>query len=270
MRGGASGESPPDAASVIGPDRATLLTTLFLFVIAIAAWAHVLLRPMAMDDMAGMEMAMSPTLADGAPYVGAWAVMMAAMMLPSALPMIRLYAATLRTITSSSGKAVRIAAFTLVYLAIWAVIGIPIYLASVALSAVGPGALAYGVAGVLVIAGAFQFSPLKQRCLQQCRSPLGFLLGHWRDGWRGGLMMGAAHSLYCLGCCWALMIVLVVAGAMGLIWVLLIAAVVAAEKLLPRGEWIARTTGIALVLLGIAVAIRPSLAGALRAGGHSM
>ena len=82
--------------------------------------------------------------------------------------------------------------------------------------------------------------------------------------------MGAAHELYCLGCCWALMIVLVVAGAMGLIWVLLVAAVVAAEKLLPRGEWIARTTGVALVLLGVAVAVRPSLAVALRAGGYSM
>jgi predicted metal-binding membrane protein len=83
-------------------------------------------------------------------------------------------------------------------------------------------------------------------------------------------MMGATHALYCLGCCWALMIVLVVAGAMGLIWVLLIAAIVAAEKLLPRGEWIAQTTGIALVLLGLAVAMRPTLAEVLRAGAHSM
>src|SRR5439155_1652692 len=83
-------------------------------------------------------------------------------------------------------------------------------------------------------------------------SPLGFLFGHWREGWQGGLAMGRAHALYCLGCCWALMLVLVVAGAMGLLWVLLIAAVVAAEKLLPRGEWIARTIGVALVLRGVA------------------
>jgi predicted metal-binding membrane protein len=82
--------------------------------------------------------------------------------------------------------------------------------------------------------------------------------------------MGRAHALYCLGCCWALMVVLVVAGAMGLVWVLLIAAIVAAEKLLPRGEWIARATGIALVLLGIAVAVRPGFALLLRAGTHSM
>ena len=82
--------------------------------------------------------------------------------------------------------------------------------------------------------------------------------------------MGRAHALYCLGCCWALMVVLVVAGAMSLAWVLLIAAIVAAEKLLPRGEWIARTTGIVLVLLGLAVVVRPSLAIVLRAGSHSM
>src|SRR5204863_297762 len=95
--------------------------------------------------------------------------------------------------------------------------------------------LAYGIAGVLVVAGFFQLSPLKQVCLRHCRSPLGFLLGHWHAGWRGAVAMGWAHAIYCLGCCWALMVVLVVAGAMGLPWVLLIACVVASEKLLPRG-----------------------------------
>jgi len=270
MRAGTPGQSAPDAAAVVGRDRATVLTTLVLLVIAAAAWARVLVLPMAVDDMAGMEMAMSPTLVDGAAYVTAWGVMMAAMMLPSALPMIRLYAATLRKTASTWGRAARIGLFTIMYLGSWALSGIPIYFAGVGLGAISARGLAYGIAGVLVVAGVFQLSPLKHVCLRQCRSPLGFLLGHWREGWRGGLTMGGAHALYCLGCCWALMLVLVVAGAMGLIWVLLIAAVVAGEKLLPRGEWIARTTGVALVLLGVAVAVRPSLAVALRAGGHSM
>src|SRR5438876_546586 len=126
-------------------------------------------------------------------------------------------------------------------------------------------ALAYGVAGVLLLAGIFQLSPLKQVCLRHCRSPLAFLLGHWRAGSLGGLAMGWAHARYCLGCCWALMVVLVVAGAMGLPWVLLIACVVASEKLLPRGEWIARMTGVALAVLGVIVTLRPGLAMALRA-----
>src|SRR5207237_2201368 len=221
--------------------------------------------PMAMGDMAGMEMAMSPTVVDGVGYVAAWAVMMAAMMLPSAMPMIRLYAATLRNTASAWGKVVRIGLFTLMYLGIWALTGIPIYFASVGLSAISARAVAYGIAGVLIVAGVFQLSPLKQVCLRHCRSPLGFLLGHWRAGWRGAVSMGWAHALYCLGCCGALMVVLVVAGAMGLPWVLLIACVVAAEKILPRGEWIARTTGVALALLGVAVAVQPHLATALRA-----
>src|SRR5437879_3024593 len=267
MRAGTSGESTPDAAAVTGRDRATVLTTLSLLVIAAAAWAQVLVLPMAMDDMAGMEMAMSPTVVDGVGYVAAWAVMMAAMMLPSALPMIRLYAATLRNTASAWGKVVRIGLFTFMYLGIWALTGIPIYFASVGLSAISARALAYGIAGVLVVAGVFQLSPLKQVCLRHCRSPLGFLLGHWREGWRGGLTMGAAHAVYCLGCCWALMLVLVVAGAMGLIWVLLVAAVVAAEKLLPRGEGIGRPTGVALVPVGGAGADRPAVRAAGGGGG---
>jgi predicted metal-binding membrane protein len=130
--------------------------------------------------------------------------------------------------------------------------------------------LGYGIAAVLVGAGLFQISPLKQTCLRHCLSPLGFFLGHWRAGWRGSLAMGWAHATYCLGCCWALMAVLVVAGAMGLASVLLISLAVAAEKLLPGGAWTARGVGIALVLLGLAVALRPDLAMALRAGAQSM
>jgi len=247
-----------------------VVATVLLLVVAIAAWVRVLVAPMGSDDMAGMGMARSPSLTEGVTYVAAWAVMMTAMMLPSALPMIGLYAATQRNAGNAALKALRVGTFALTYLGLWALTGIPIYFASVALSAISAGVLAYVVAAVLVLAGIFQLTPLKQVCLRHCRSPLGFLFGHWREGWQGGLTMARAHAIYCLGCCWALMLVLVVAGAMGLPWVLLIAVVVAAEKLLPRGEWIARTTGAALILLGIAVAVRPGLATALRAGSQAM
>jgi len=262
-------ESLPDATALAGRDPASVLTSALLLVLAAAAWARVLLSPMASDDMAGMSMAMTPAFSDGLAYVAAWAIMMAAMMLPSAVPMIGLYAATQRS-ASPGGRVAAVALFTSTYLGLWALTGVPIYLVSVALGALGETALAYGIAGLLVIAGIFQFSRLKQVCLRHCRSPLGFLLGHWRAGWRGGVAMGRAHALYCLGCCWALMVVLVVAGAMGLAWVLLIAAGVAAEKLVPRGEWVARLTGVVLVLLGVAVAVHPGLAAALRAGARSM
>ncbi|HXJ83265.1 MAG TPA: DUF2182 domain-containing protein [Candidatus Methylomirabilis sp.] len=214
-----------------------------------------------------MTMFMPVTLSDALAFVASWGVMMTAMMLPSALPMISLYGATQRG--GAAPRGVPVAVFTLVYLAMWAASGVPVYLAHAALMALSPRAFAYGVTAILLGAGVFQLSPLKQACLRACRSPLGFLLGHWRAGLRGSLALGWSHAMYCLGCCWALMLVLVAAGAMGLAWVLLIAAIVAAEKLLPRGDWIARATGGAFLLLGVAVALRPNLVTALR-GGHAM
>jgi len=245
-------------------DRATLVTYAGLLAVTVAAWAALLRSPMSGGNMDGMQMVMTPTAADAAAYVVAWGVMMAAMMLPSALPMVGLYAATQRG-ASALARAVAIAAFAATYLGLWAASGLPIYVFGLALMALTPPAVAHVTAGVLVIAGVFQLSPLKLACLRRCRSPLGFFMGHWRGGWRGGLAMGWAHAWYCLGCCWALMVVLVAAGAMGLPWVLSIACLVAAEKLLPAGEWIARVSGLALVLLGVAVALFPRLVTALRA-----
>jgi predicted metal-binding membrane protein len=245
-------------------DRATVVTYAALLVVTVAAWLVMLASPMGGDDMAGMEMMMAPTVHDGVVFVIGWAIMMAAMMLPSASPMIGLYAALQRD-AAPTAKIGAVALFALMYATLWALTGVPVYVASLGLMAVAPATLAYTIAAVLIVAGVFQLSPLKQVCLRHCRSPLGFLLGHWSRGWRGAVRMGWAHALYCLGCCWALMVVLVVAGAMGLPWVLLIACMVAAEKTLPRGEWIARTTGVALALLGVAVALQPPLASVLRA-----
>src|SRR5207248_11221199 len=163
-------------------------------VVTAVAWVATLRAPMGAGDMAGMQMVTTPTVADAAAYVAAWAVMMAAMMLPSALPMIGLYAAAQRNATSAAARAAAVVAFATMYLAVWAASGVPIYFAALALMAVTPVTLAYATAGVLVGAGAFQLSPLKQVCLRHCRSPLGFFVGHWRRGWRGGLAMGLAHA----------------------------------------------------------------------------
>ena len=249
--------------------RGTVITHVVLALITAGAWIHVARTMPGGDDMAGMDMSMAPTLLDAVAYVVAWAIMMAAMMLPSALPMIGLYAGTQKA-ASAPARLASVALFALMYLGLWALTGLPVYAASLLLMAITAQTLAYVVATVLVVAGVYQLTPLKQMCLRHCRSPLGFLLGHWRAGIRGALGMGAAHAVYCLGCCWALMVVLVVAGAMSLPWVLLIASAVAVEKLVPRGEWIARLTGVALVLLGVAVAVRPALAAGLRSSGASM
>ena len=268
MLSGSLPESASGLAVLRRRDGVTVVTCALLIAITAVAWVQVVSSAMTPDPMQGMFMA--PTVVDGLVYVAGWTVMMAAMMLPSALPMIGLYAATQRSGEGPAGKILPVTLFTLVYLGVWAATGVPMYFASTLLAGSNTVALGYGIAVVLVVAGIFQISPLKQMCLRHCRSPLGFFLGRWRAGWRGSLVMGWAHALYCLGCCWALMVVLVVAGAMGLAWVLLISAAVAAEKLLPGGIWIARGVGVALVLLGLAVAIRPDLAIALRAGGHSM
>lgn len=246
-------------------DRVTLLTSIGLLLIAAAAWVVVVRSSLRGDDMM-MTMPMPATAAGGMAFVLGWAVMMTAMMLPSALPMISLYGAVQRGARESKG--VSVVAFTAVYLLLWAATGVPVYIAHTFLMAMAPPAFAYGVALILLAAGAFQLSPLKQACLRACRSPFGFLLGHWRAGRRGSLALGWSHAVYCVGCCWALMLVLVAAGAMGLPWVLLITAVVAAEKLLPGGEWLARAAGLVLLGLGVAVAIRPELMTVLR--GHTM
>ena len=249
-------------------DRVTILTSILLLLIAAAAWVSVVRSSLQGDDMM-MTMPMPATVADGFAFAVSWGVMMTAMMLPSALPMISLYGATQRRAAGGASKGVPVAGFTAVYLLLWAASGIPVYLAHTFLMMLTGSAFAYGVALILLAAGAFQLSPLKQVCLRTCRSPLGFLLGHWRAGRRGSLALGWSHAVYCLGCCWALMLVLVAAGAMGLRWVLLITAVVAAEKLLPGGEWFARAAGGALLLLGVTVALRPELVTVLR-GGHAM
>jgi len=249
-------------------DRAAVVTSVILLLIAAVAWVDVVRSSLGDPDMM-MTMFMPMTVSDGLAFVASWGIMMTAMMLPSALPMIGLYGATQRGAAAPRPRGVPVVVFAFVYLAVWAAFGAPVYVAHTFLMALPPTAFAYGIAVVLLAAGAFQLSPLKQACLRVCRSPLGFLLGHWRAGLRGSLVLGWSHAVYCLGCCWALMVVLVAAGAMGLAWVLLIAAVVAAEKLLPRGEWIARATGGALLLLGVAVALHPALVTALRAG-HAM
>jgi len=268
MLGGSAPESASGQLAPAGHDGATVVTCVVLVVITVLAWTQVVSSAMTPDPMQGMIM--PPTVFGGLVYVAGWTVMMAAMMLPSALPMIGLYAATQRSAGGRARSILPVGLFTLVYLGVWAATGVPMYLASTLLATSNAAALGYSIAAVLVVAGVFQISPLKQRCLRHCRSPLGFFLGRWRTGWRGSLAMGWAHAMYCLGCCWALMVVLVVAGAMGLAWVLLVSAAVAAEKLLPGGSWIARGVGVALVLLGLAIAIRPDVAMALRASGHSM
>lgn len=251
----------------------TLVTGAALLIVAGLSWLLVIRQASEMPGMSmeapGMAMAegsSSSILTEATAYLVAWGVMMAAMMLPSATPMITLYGTIHRKRTQSRDAGVSVALFTLIYLIVWLAFGIPVYLLGVVIdgsastSPAVAGLLPYALAIVLLAAGIYQLSPLKRVCLQACRSPLGFLMGHWQSGYLGTIKMGLAHAAYCVGCCWSLMVVLVAAGAMALHWVLLITVLVFAEKLFPHGEWTARAIGTALIVVGTLVILWPDLA----------
>jgi len=166
-------------------------------------------------------------------FVAAWTVMMTAMMLPSAAPLVLLYrrgASARDTVLLAGG-----------YLAVWAAAGVPAYFASELLPmSASPAALA--------VAGIYQLTPAKESCLRRCRSPADFLVQRWG---RGAFRIGMEHGAWCLGCCWALMAVLVLAGMMGLAWVVGLAAVVALEKLTAHGVVLSRLAGVTMLVAAI-------------------
>jgi len=213
-----------------------------------------------MADMAGMAMTRGfrPwTLADFALMFVMWWVMMVGMMLPSAAPMILTFARINRSRRAQGEAFVPSSVFAGGYLIAWGGYGLVATLAQwelerVALLSPSLQTTSPILGGALfLLAGLYQFTPLKLACLRHCRSPLGFILNAWRDGTTGALVMGLRHGLECLGCCWFLMALLFVGGVMNLLWVAAIAAFVCVEKMVPRGPWIARLAGVAMGGFGV-------------------
>jgi len=186
-----------------------------------------------------------------------WTVMMVAMMLPSAAPMILTFTAVTRRRTAPGQAAGRIGIFVLGYLIAWTGYSALAATAQAGLHAAAlltPAMAAtsrYIGGGLLIAAGMFQWTPLKEACLATCRSPLSFVMSEWREGVMGALVMGLRHGAYCVGCCWALMALLFVAGVMNLVWVAAIAAFVLIEKIVPGGWWISRVAGGLFVVAGV-------------------
>lgn len=204
-----------------------------------------------------MPMSTGPwTLGHAAVVTVMWIAMMAAMMLPSAVPVILLHATIIRGRGAGAGPAM--ACFALGYFAVWATFSLAaatlqFTLENAALLSPMMQTTSISLAGtVLIAAGAYQWTPLKQACLRQCRSPLEFVATYWRTGTSGAFFMGFRHGLYCLGCCWVLMLLLFVGGVMNLVWISGIALFVLAEKLIPAGHWIGRAAGTILVAWGAA------------------
>ena len=198
-------------------------------------------------------------------FVGVWVVMMAAMMLPSVAPTVALYARMARARSPLSPLA-----FAAGYFLLWGGVGVLAYVAARA-----PGdVLAWDeggrwIAGVTLLAAAvYELTPLKSICLRKCRSPLGFLLGAWRDGWSGALRMGARHGAWCVGCCWALMASLFALGIMSVAWMAFVAGLIAAEKLLPWRRVAAFGTAAVLLALGTLLVAAPGAIPSLMIPAH--
>lgn len=223
---------------------------------SVLGWLFLAWLAMDMETpVAQLAMPMSPhwTVSNLVAVWAMWCVMMIAMMLPSALPMIL----TFVQVAQRSGEHVRGLAFVAAYVLVWLGFGTAGVTAQWLLQhyslvdamAVSRSSLLTVL--LLLLAGVYQFSPLKRTCLLSCRSPMGFLLGHWRPGVGGGFTMGLRHGLLCLGCCWALMGLLFVGGMMNVPWVAALSVAVAIEKLAPDGARIGTLLGLALIIAGV-------------------
>jgi predicted metal-binding membrane protein len=245
-----------DAAGGPGPAlaaaRARLGLIAALFGLAAIAWWSTADRMRGMDDGPGTDLGALGW------FLGVWLVMMAAMMLPSVSPTVALYARMIR-------RRAPVAPFLFVagYLATWTAAGLLAYgLFELGRNLLGDelswdGAGRWLAGGTLVLAAAYELTPVKDVCLAKCRSPLGFLMGAWRDGSWGALSMGTRHGAWCVGCCWALMASLFALGVMSLAWMAFVAALIALEKTVPFGRAVTWVTAALLLVLGLALIAAP-------------
>jgi predicted metal-binding membrane protein len=248
----------PVLETLLRRDRAIVLAA--LVAVALLAWASLAALPV----RAGMEgMAMEPELGPWAPadavlMFAMWAAMMTGMMTPSVAPMILLYARVARHAAQRARPFAPTGWFASGYLLAWCVFAAIATALQWLLERAATMSPAMALAdrplagALLVAAGLYQWTPLKEACLGHCRSPLQFVQAHggFRPQRAASLLLGLRHGLYCIGCCWALMLLLFVGGVMNLLWIATLAAVVLAEKLLPAGRLVARVTGVALLAGG--------------------
>ena len=230
--------------------RENLLPGLVLLALAAAGWAYFAYQAITMGGMEVMGGARISTMGGFVPFVSGWTAMMVAMMVPATLPLILLYRAVARKRLGPIEARADTAALLLGYVAVWALAGLPVYAYALAAENVGRFAVVLPAA-LLVIGGAYQFTPLKSRCHARCSSPLSFLMRKWKPGTVGALRLGALHGVDCLGCCAGLMAGLVALGMMNLALVFTAALVVFAEKTLPEGHRVARPLGVVMVAGGV-------------------
>jgi predicted metal-binding membrane protein len=234
-----------------------------LFALSVVAWWWTV------DRMRGMDAGPGTDLGTLGWFLGVWVVMMAAMMFPSVSPTVALYARM-----SKRRSPLAPLVFTSGYLLTWAAPGLLAFGVSAAARSLFAGDISWSgsgrwlAGGTLLVAAVYEFTPFKDVCLSKCRSPLGFLIGSWRDGLSGALKMGARHGAWCVGCCWALMASLFALGVMSIAWMAFVAALIAAEKVLPWGRAVTYSTAALLLVLGVLVVAAPDAVPGLTIPSH--
>ncbi len=224
---------------------------------ALVTWIFIVLR------MRGMDAGPGTDLGGLGWYLGVWVTMMAAMMLPSVAPMVLLFDKVSVERARRGRAVVPTWFFASSYFAVWTLYGLAAYGVYRAVRSLHLGFLdwdrggPYVVAALLLLAGAYELTPLKTVCLRHCRSPIHFVLGGWRNGIGGALRMGAEHGAYCVGCCWGLMVVLFGLGVMSIAWMAVVAALIFMQKTLPYGDRLTRVFAVAFVAAGVWIAIAP-------------
>lgn len=243
---------------VLKRDRGLVIAA--MAVMASLAWfytAYLGLQHASMAEAIAMPMIMAWSFADSVFMLLMWAVMMFAMMLPSITPTVMIFGRVNEKRRSAGRPSASTAAFVAGYLLAWVGFSLLATAANWWLHTNGwmtsmMGQLGPQIGGVLLIAaGLFQWTPLKNGCLDHCRSPMSFLMHHWREDVSGAIAMGMHHGAYCLGCCWMLMLLLFVFGVMNLPWVAVLTIIVLAEKTVPCGHFLSRTLGMALIGWGV-------------------
>jgi predicted metal-binding membrane protein len=244
------------------PIRQRLTLIAALAAISALSWIYLIKMPMVPSDLgtvgARLLSVLPPRLADDWLMFMMWVVMMVAMMLPSASPMILTYAAITRRQPGTRRYAPWV--FAAAYIVVWSLFSVAATVGQLSLAdtpVLDSAARATSLTGavLLILAGVYQLTPLKNACLAHCRSPVGFFMTEWRDGIAGAFTMGFKHGTYCLACCWMLMVLLFVFGAMNLLWIAALSVLVLLEKAAPFGHTIARASGVAMLAGAIALVI---------------
>jgi predicted metal-binding membrane protein len=250
--------SPP-----LWAERRLVLAVLLL--LAAAGWALVLWQAAVMDrsDAMGLDL----TMGMAAPlFLAMWVAMMVGMMFPASAPMILAFTRSQARRRDEGAEYTPTWLFVVPYVAVWTAFGAIGYGIAAGVDSLADDSMwamdnLPRIAGsLLVAAGIYQLTPLKRVCLARCRSPFSFMLSYWRDGRWGAVSLGLRHGLFCLGCCWVLFLVLLPLGVMNIGAMLAVAALVFAEKALPKGDTVARVAAVVLVVYGLlAIAVPDAL-----------